>query len=75
VARFAGVHIYDDQGDVLFASAGFLALHTAHGGERLIRLPRAAKVTDAMTGKVVGDRLREFRVTVPAWETRCWWVD
>ena len=75
VARFAGVHIYDDEGDVLFASAGFLALHTAHGGERLIRLPRPAKVTDAMTGKVVGDRIKEFRVAVPAWETRCWWVD
>lgn len=75
LARLAGVHIYDDQGDVLFANSGFLAIHTAHAGERLIRLPRPATVTDAMTGEPVGRNVREFRATIPGQETRCWWVD
>lgn len=48
----AGVHRYIDEGDeVLRADARFIALHTAEGGRRELRLPRQAAVTNALTGE------------------------
>jgi len=72
IADLAGVHIYDDDGDVVFASERLLAVHTLHGGPRTIRLPRARRVTDALTGEVVSARAREFRVDLPARRTGLW---
>jgi len=55
VMREAGVHRYiDDTGDVLRADSRFVALHTAAGGPRNLRLPIAATVTDALTGETLG---------------------
>lgn len=53
--REAGVHRYiDETEDVLRADGRFIALHTATGGPRALRLPRAATVADALTGEVPG---------------------
>ena len=41
-----GVHIWDDNpGDIIYANAFCVALHSAASGEKTIRLPRRAKVT------------------------------
>ncbi len=39
IARFAGVHIYSDAGDVIYATPQLLAVHTATGGSRTFKLP------------------------------------
>jgi hypothetical protein len=50
----AGVHRYVGEGaDVLRADARFIALHTAEGGARTLRLPREAAVTNALTGEAL----------------------
>jgi len=55
VMRQAGVHRYIDEGPhVLRADARFIALHTAIGGPRTLRLPREATLADALTGEVLG---------------------
>ncbi len=55
VMRAAGVHRYIDEGpDVLRADARFIAVHTASGGARTLRLPREAVVIDALTGETLG---------------------
>ena len=54
IASDAGVHLYLDKPATVFAKEGFLAVHTKDGGEKTVRLPRAAAcVTDLLTGDVV----------------------
>ncbi len=66
IARNAGVHIYDDADDAVYASGNLLGIHTRHAGPRTVRLPRECRVVDALSGKVVCDRGRAFSVTLPA---------
>ena len=40
----AGVHIWADGGDVVYAGSGYAALHTAAGGEKCLRLPTVCRV-------------------------------
>jgi hypothetical protein len=44
IARFSGVHIYNDAGDVLYASRRILGVHTVSGGPRTFVLPERAEV-------------------------------
>jgi hypothetical protein len=62
IARFAGVHIYSDAGDVLYANRSLLGLHSVSGGERVIRLPRRAPVVfDVFKGGKVANDTAELR--------------
>ena len=54
IARWAGVHIYSDAGDVLYANKSLVGVHTLAGGARTIKLPRtAAAVVDVFSGKTI----------------------
>lgn len=44
LARFAGVHLYNEAGDVLYATPDLLAVHTVAGGERTFQLPHPAEI-------------------------------
>src|SRR5262249_18363741 len=44
IARYAGVHLYSEAGDVLHATPDLLGVHTVAGGGREFRLPRRAEV-------------------------------
>jgi hypothetical protein len=66
IARAAGVHIYSDAGDVLYANRSLVGIHTLSGGKRVIRLPRRARsVTDLFTGEIVGRDSAEIGPTLP----------
>jgi hypothetical protein len=69
VARFAGVHIYSDRDDVVYADRRFLAVHTLAAGERRVSLPRVADVHDAFTGEPVAGRTTRFNVKLAAEDT------
>ena len=69
----AGVHIYQEAGDVTYAGRGLLAIHTLTGGPRLICLrngrsvsitlhPKSTELLDAETGAIL---LREINPIVP----------
>jgi hypothetical protein len=68
LARLAGAHVYCDSNDVLMADKGLVALHSAQVGRKRIELPGAFDVTDVVSGKPVGRRLKriEFTLTAPA---------
>ena len=70
-ARIAGVHLYSDQGDALYASGEFLVLHTRDAaGPRTLRLPGLAReVTEIFSGEVVARHAAEFTVDLPAKRT------
>ena len=44
VARHAGVHLYSEDGDVLYATPELLSAHTVAGGARTFRLPHKVEV-------------------------------
>ena len=54
LAEKAGVHLYVDSSDVLWATRGMFALSVDQPGPRTVRLPAAANVTDLYDGKSVG---------------------
>jgi hypothetical protein len=75
VARWAGVHLYSEAGDVLYATRDLLAVHTAGGGERTFRLPRKAEVVhELLDDRPVATDVDAFSVTLPPASTSLWFV-
>jgi hypothetical protein len=69
--RYAGCHIWCEEEDVVYASDSLVCLHSVKGGSRVVRLPRACRVTDAVTGRAVGrGPTREIRVRIAPPATR-----
>jgi hypothetical protein len=65
IARWAGVHIYSDAGDVLTADRSLVGIHTLSGGKRVIRLPRCApEVVDVFTGEILARDAAEIDVVL-----------
>jgi hypothetical protein len=66
IARFAGVHLYNEDGDVLYATPELLSVHSVSGGKREFRLPgRVEVVYDLFGEKVLAKRADRFTVTLP----------
>jgi hypothetical protein len=70
ILEHAGVHVYSRTGDQLFANEGFVALYCIREGEKVIRLPKACKVLDALEDAVIAEDADEIRFTARAGETR-----
>ncbi len=60
LARFAGVHLYLDTDDVVYANRSFLGVTTNAGGQRTIRLPRACDVVEIFSDKVIARNVSAF---------------
>jgi hypothetical protein len=71
-AREAGVHLYGDRGDQIFAGAGWLGLHARVDGALTIRLPQCSRVVDGRAGKVIADGAEEFTIASKRGETYRW---
>ena len=57
LARFAGAHIYTEENESLMADNSVVALHSLKSGHKTIKLPGEFRVTDAITGKLIGEHL------------------
>lgn len=53
IAEKAGVHIYTDSGDQVFAGAGFIGIHAAYDGTRKIKLPCNMTLFDPFSQKII----------------------
>lgn len=63
IARYAGVHIYSDAGDVLYANNSLLGVHALAGGKRTFKLPaRAEMVYDAFRKRPLARGVSSFEV-------------
>jgi hypothetical protein len=60
LAREAGVHIYAETGDQVFAWNDMFALHAAFNGKRTVVLPKEADIKDSLTGKTVARGTKKF---------------
>lgn len=75
IARFAGVHLYNEDGDVLYATQDLLSVHTVSGGHRTFRLPQRAEVVYDLFNKCnMGQNLSEFEVVLPAASTALYYT-
>ncbi|MBM4039573.1 MAG: hypothetical protein FJ290_13775 [Planctomycetes bacterium] len=72
LARFAGAHVWCESDDVVYANRSLVCLHTASAGEKLIRLPQPAIVTDLWTGERSPEPTDAIRLSLPAFRTRLW---
>jgi len=66
VARYAGVHLYSEAGDVLYATSQLLSIHTLSGGSRQLRLPQQVEtVYDLFEECVIAEKVADFEVELP----------
>ena len=75
IARAAGVHLFHDQNDALYAGEGLIALHAKAGGVKTIRFREARRVRELFADDaepVVADHLT---FPLDANQTRCFAVD
>ncbi len=69
ICKYAGVHVYSDYDDVVYASDRFLAIHTKHGARRTVRLPRRTNVYDLFKEEYVARDATEFEDYLPQYAT------
>ena len=65
IARNAGVHLYNEAGDVLYATPDLLSVHTVAGGPRNFKLPKSVEVVyDLYNDGLIARNASEFNVTL-----------
>ena len=75
IARFAGVRLYNEEGDVLYATPDLLSVHTIAGGDRTFKLPRCAEVVyDLFNRRIVGRDAAQFDVQLPPASTALYYT-
>ena len=62
LARKAGVHLWADVDEIVYANRHFLAIHSDRGGNRTLRLPRNCSVLDCSSAEVVAEESEELMV-------------
>ena len=75
IARHAGVHLYSEEGDVLYATPDLLAVHTTAGGCRTFKLPRPVEVVyDLFHERTLQRDAAEFEVQLPPASTALYYT-
>ena len=75
IARHAGVHLYNEDGDVLYATPELLAVHTVSGGPRTFKLPaRAEVVFDLYRNQLLERDAAQFCVDLPPASTALYYT-
>jgi len=69
-ARQAGVHLYTESDDVVQTDGRWLFISTTSAGTKEIRIPRPARVRDALTGQSIGEDISRWQVNLKQGETR-----
>ena len=73
--RHAGAHVYLETDDNLMAGCGYLAVHTASAGKKVITLPHPADWTDERTGRVIAKDTARIEVDAGFGETLVYSVE
>ena len=69
IARYAGAHVYSEEGDILLADRSVVALHSLRSGTKTIKLPEKSRVRNLVTGKLVSRGTTEIKFKLEAPET------
>jgi hypothetical protein len=75
IARFAGVHLYNEDGDVMYGTPELLSVHSVSGGDRTFKLPDTVEVVyDLFAGRTLAKNVSEFKVTIPPASTQLYFT-
>jgi hypothetical protein len=70
IARWAGVHLYNEQGDMVWANDRFVVIYSQEAGRRTIHFPDAFDVEDAYTETQLATRVHQIEIEMKRFETR-----
>ncbi len=70
LALDAGVHLYADAGDAIYACADLVGIRASVPGQRKIYLPEAADVYDCFTGQLLQRNTAEVTLNLEAGQTK-----
>jgi hypothetical protein len=70
VARYAGVHLYVENGDMLWANRSFLALYSQSAGARTLHFPGIFDIEDAYTMQFLARAASWIHLEMGLYETR-----
>ena len=74
-AKSAGVHIYADHDDVLFANRNYITYHASETGTKTIKLPKKCNVYEVYEGKYYAKDATEFTFETYLGETKMFRLD
>ncbi len=75
ILKRAGVHIYTEAGDVVYANASMLACAASSSGKKEFKFPYVATLVDALDGTVLDlDDKNSFSLNMKRHETRIFWI-
>jgi hypothetical protein len=75
IAKYAGVHVYNDEGDVIYATKDLLAIHTAAGGHREIQLPMIVpQVYNLFSNIMISIETDHFEIVLPPSSTNLYFI-
>jgi hypothetical protein len=75
IARFSNVHLFNEKGDVLYATPNLLGVHTIAGGKRTFYLPgRVDVVYDLFEKKVIARKADRFDVILKPATTSLYYI-
>ncbi|MHB9033307.1 MAG: hypothetical protein ACYC6L_09695, partial [Anaerolineae bacterium] len=69
IARTAGVHIYSEQNDIIYANQEFVGVCVDFGGRRTIQLPRRCDVYDLLAEEMIARNTLAFEIALEAKQT------
>ncbi len=70
LARQAGVHIYSESNDILYANSHFLTFHAATPGPKYVIFPAPTDVIDIFTGEVLTRGVKQWSFPAALHDTR-----
>ena len=70
IARYAGVHLYDDVGDMVWGNNAFLAIYAQSDGVRTVRFAEPVTVVDAYEDRQLASGVRSLQLDMKRWETK-----
>ena len=74
IAKNAGVHVYVESYDLIYATQGFVAIHAGEDGTKRLRLPKACDLYDAYENKITAKGKREVDLEMKKGDTRVWLI-
>ncbi len=75
ICRYAGVHIYLETEDLLYANKHFIVIHTKQEGLKVIKLPVKANVYEVFDNRIVGKKITQFKEDLPAKKTAIYFLE
>ena len=70
IARYAGVHLYDLEGDMIWANNAFLAVYAQSDGTRQLHFPQPTTVVDAYADQPLATGVTTLDLDMKRWETK-----